>query len=203
MRLLSKENLLALCYAYVSYLFRGKNVQEKIKTIYLFGSVARGDFDKESDIDIFIDIEKTNEIFIKKASDNALRKLYAIEGKKWELKGVINPLAIKIGDISEWDLKESIIREGIILFGQSSAVGMQKYLLFSVILSKEPKKRIRIIRKLFGRMEKEYQEQGVVQKYNGRILSPRVFIVPAIALKEVTHFLAEEKVQYAFEEIWK
>lgn len=187
----------------MSYLFREKNIEPKIKTIYLFGSVARGDFDKESDIDLFIDIEKTNEEFIKKASEIALKRLYAIEGKKWELKGVINALAVKIGDISEWDLKESIIREGIILFGQSSAVGMQKYLLFSFLHSKEQKKRIYVIRKLFGRMEKEYQEQGVVQKYNGKFLSPRVFIVPALALKEITQFFAEEKVQYEFDEIWK
>lgn len=203
MRHLSRENLIALCYAYVSYLFREKNIQEKIKTIYLFGSVARGDFDKESDIDIFIDIEKTNEAFIKKASQNTLKKLYAIEGKKWELKGILNPLAIKIGNLDEWDLKESITREGIILFTQSNATRMQKYLLFSFMPAKEPKKRIRIIRKLFGRMEKEYHEQGVVQKHNGKILSPRVFFVPSNALKEITSFFAEENVAYEFEEIWK
>ncbi|MEK6921996.1 MAG: hypothetical protein AABX82_08955, partial [Nanoarchaeota archaeon] len=120
-----------------------------------------------------------------------------------ELKEVGDLLAVKIGNLEEWDLKESILREGIILFGQSNATRMQKYLLFSLTLSKEPKKRIFVIRKLFGRMEKEYHEQGIVQKNKGKILSPRIFIVPAIALKEITQFLAEEKVQYEFEEIWK
>ncbi len=203
MKRLNKENLLALCYVYLSYLFREKNVQEKIKIIYLFGSVARGDFDKESDIDIFIDAEKRNEEFIKKASSRALKKMYAIEGKKWELKGILNPFAIKIGDLEEWDLKESIMREGIVFFGQSSATRMQKYLLFSFAVIKEPKKRIRVIRRLFGRMEKEYKEHGVVQKHNGKIISSRVFLVPASALKETTQFFAEEKVQYEFQEIWK
>ncbi|MBI5072978.1 nucleotidyltransferase domain-containing protein [Candidatus Woesearchaeota archaeon] len=200
---MDKENLLALCYVYVSYLFREKNVQEKIKIIYLFGSVARGDFDKESDIDVFIDVEKKNEGFIKRASQSALKKLYAIEGKKWELKGIVNPLAIKVGTLEEWDLRESIEREGIILFGQSSATKMQKYLLFSLIHPQAPKKRIYIIRTLFGRMEKEYSDQGLVQKYNGKILSPRIFIVPVLALKGITQFLAEEKVEYEIEEIWK
>lgn len=202
-RPLNRAKLIALGYAYLSYLFREKDIQEKIKAMYLFGSVARGDFDKESDIDIFIDVEKTNEAFIKKAHQSALKKLYAIEGKKWELKGIFNPFAIKIGNLDEWDLKESVIREGIILFSQSSGIKMQKYLLFSFAPITEAKKRIRVIRQLFGRMEKEYQEQGLVQKYNGKILSPRVFIVPALALKEITQFLAEEKVQYEFEEIWK
>lgn len=52
-------------------------------------------------------------------------------------------------------------------------------------------------------MEKEYQEQGVVQKYNGKIFSPHIFLVPVSALKEITQFFAEEKVQYEFDEIWK
>ncbi len=200
---MNRENLIAMCYAYVSYLFREKNVEDKIKKISLFGSVARGDFDKESDIDLFIDVEKKDEIVIKKTSQNALKKIYAIEGKKWELKGIVNLLSVKVGKLEEWDLKESIEREGIILFSQSIGTKMQKYLLFSFVPSKKQKERIRVIRKLFGRTEKEYQEQGLVQKYNGKIISPRVFIVPALALKEITQFLAAEKVHYEFEEIWK
>lgn len=200
---MNREGLFAMCYAYISYLFRERDIRKKIKTIYLFGSVARGDFDKESDIDIFIDLEKKNEALIKKSSSNALKKFYAIEGKKWELKGVINPLAIKMGNLDEWELKEGIVREGIILFGQSSASNMQKYLLFSFASIQEAKKRIRVIRKLFGRKEREYQEQGIVQKYNGKVLSSRIFFVPAFALKEITQFFAEEKISYEFEEVWK
>ncbi|MBI5002838.1 nucleotidyltransferase domain-containing protein [Candidatus Woesearchaeota archaeon] len=199
---MSRQDLIALCYVYVSYLFREK-IEDKISAIYLFGSVARGDFDKDSDIDIFIDIKKMDEAAIKRVSESALKKLYAIEGKKWELKGITNPLRVKVGSLDEWDLKESIEREGLIIFGQSTGSGMKKYLLFSFVPSKEPKKRARVLRKLFGRIEKEYIDQGVVQKQNGKILSPRVFIVPALALKEITQFLANERVEYKFEEIWK
>jgi len=110
---------------------------------------------------------------------------------------------IKIGDIDEWETKESITKEGIILFSQSSAPRMQKYLLFSFSHFKEPKKRIYVIRKLFGRVEKEYREQGLIQKYRGKVLSARAFIVPALALKEITQFLAQQKIPYEFEEFWK
>ena len=100
-------------------------------------------------------------------------------------------------------MKESIEREGIVLFGQSSARSMQKYLLFSLKPEKKQKKRVYVIRKLFGRREKEYTDKGLVQKHNGKIITSRVFFVPATALKEITQFLAQQKAEYEFEEIWK
>ena len=63
------------------------------------------------------------------------------------------------------------------------------------------KKRIKVIRALFGR--KEYKELGLVLKYHGKILNPRCFLISREGLKEVSSFLAREKVNFAFEEIWK
>lgn len=64
--ILHKESLFPYIYTYLGYLFREKNIFGKINRIFLFGSVARNDFDEQSDIDLFIDTEKKNEPELKK-----------------------------------------------------------------------------------------------------------------------------------------
>ncbi len=51
--MMKKNEIIAFSMEYASYLMR-KAIG--IETIILFGSVARGDFDKESDTDIFVNI---------------------------------------------------------------------------------------------------------------------------------------------------
>ncbi|KHO53526.1 MAG: hypothetical protein QT09_C0012G0023 [archaeon GW2011_AR18] len=79
---------------------------DNIKNIILFGSAARNEATKESDIDIFIDI-------------NAKEKEYSIEVKKiiekfyeskfyqnyWKIKGLDNSFNVIIGNINKWELK--------------------------------------------------------------------------------------------------
>jgi len=49
-------NLISYSIDFVSFLIQKTKSREKIKNIILFGSVARGEADRESDIDLFIDI---------------------------------------------------------------------------------------------------------------------------------------------------
>ncbi len=64
---MNRYELIAYAMDFCSFLLKSEMANE-IKKIILFGSVARGDFDSESDIDIFIDTEK------EKAVDNAAKK---------------------------------------------------------------------------------------------------------------------------------
>ena len=52
-------DLIAYAMDFSSFLIQ-KTSGEKIKNIILFGSVARGEAGKESDVDLFIDVTKTN-----------------------------------------------------------------------------------------------------------------------------------------------
>ena len=204
MTTLNKDTLFPYIYSYLSYLFREKNTITKINKIFLFGSVARNDFDVESDIDLFIDTEKKNEPEIEKKISLALKKFNQIEGKKWEFKGIKNTLSVKVGLLEEWELKESIEKEGMILYSTSSTPNsFRKYLLFTFSPIISPKKRVKVIRTLFGRQEKMYKDKGIVQKYEGKILSPRVFLISPDALNIVTTLFSKEKIDYSFEEIWK
>ncbi len=199
MKTLSRDDLLSLAFVFISYLFRETTIH--VQRIFLFGSVARGDFDEDSDIDLFIDTSKTFEQETSKKVERALKRFTLLEQKKWNLKGISNPLNVKVGVLKEWELQESVEKEGIVLYSPSVGSNLKKYFLFTLPALTPLKKRIKVIRMLFGR--KEYQVPGLVLKYHGKILDPRCFLISREGLKEVSSFLAREKVNFAFEEIWK
>lgn len=192
---------MAMTYSFLSYLLREEF--EKIKHVYLFGSVARGDYDEKSDIDLFIEVEPNDEKAIEKKVERALTRFYRIEGEKWRLKGMSHQISPRVGVLKEWQLKTSIEREGIVLYSPTFHSNLEKFLLFTISAIKPVKKRIKVIRTLFGRREAGYKEEGLVHKFKGKILDPRTFIVSADGLREITSYLAKEKAEFRFEEIWK
>ncbi len=200
---MNREELIAKSYAWLSYLFQDGRIKDKVRRIYLFGSVARNDFDETSDIDLFIDVEKKNEAGVQKSVQRSRARFLNIEGEKWRLKGRGQELVVKVGFPDEWELKSALEREGILLYSSTAESKFQKYVLFSLAPISSPAKRIKIIRALWGRKEQGYIIPGLVQRCGGRIISSRVFLVPSQALKEVSSFLAKEKVIFAFEEMWQ
>lgn len=201
MKKLSKEERFAYAYAYLSYLFRGE--KPKIRRIFLFGSIARGDFDEKSDLDLFLDVDKKDEKRLTKMAERALNRFQEVEGEKWRLKGIQNKISIKVGFLEDWKLKESVEKEGIILYSTAASSNLQKFLLFNLEPITPIKKRIKVVRKLFGRKETGYKDSGLVAEYKGKILNPRSFIVSYEGLGKITAFLSKEKVRFSFEEIWR
>ncbi len=201
MKKLSKKELMAKAYSFLSYLLREEF--EKIKHIYLFGSVARGDYDETSDIDLFIEVEPNDEKPIEKKVGRALARFSRIEGEKWRLRGLSQQIIPQVGALQEWQLKTSIEREGIVLYSPTFHSNLEKFLLFTLSTIRPVKKRIRVIRALFGRRESGYKDEGLIHKFKGNLLDPRTFVVSASGLHEITSYLAKEKVQFRFEEIWK
>ena len=55
--MIERKSLIGYAAGFVSFIMDSR-VGEDINRIILFGSVARGDFGKKSDIDLFIDTEK-------------------------------------------------------------------------------------------------------------------------------------------------
>ena len=56
---INKSDLISYASNFVSFLLKYE-ISNEINKIILFGSVATGSFDKESDIDLFIDIKEKN-----------------------------------------------------------------------------------------------------------------------------------------------
>lgn len=177
-----------------------------IDEIILFGSVARGDATKESDVDLFFNVKnKETTDKIEKELKILLDKFYKSKiAEIWFLKGIKNDIKINVGKLGEWGLKRSIISEGIVLYGKykESPEKMKGFVYFSLSPIKDITKRNRVLRKLFGRREKSYSTEGIVSKIGGKKFSALSFIVPSNYSQEIIKLLSAEKINYRFFEFW-
>ena len=141
-------NLIAYAQDFSSFLLQNTKKPNKIEKIILFGSIVRGEAEKSSDIDIFIETRDKIEI------ENLKKKFYeSIKFRKyWSLLGIKNEIHCEAGILDEWqDLEKSLIAQGIILYGKykTQKQGNPNY-LFSVEQGKDRNKNISIWRRLYG-----------------------------------------------------
>ena len=184
----------------LSFLFLDSTMPH-INQIYLFGSAVRGELEKESDIDIFIDTKA--EALVEKAAKAALSRFAASKDyEKWKQFQFTYPISLQIGNLSEWQVKSSITAEGILLYAQyGEQVEGERKVLFTLVLPKQKKKYLRVVRTLFGRGEEGYKDQGLVAKVGGERLGSQVFIVPQLERKTIEVHLQKEKVEYRMKEM--
>jgi len=88
---MEKNNLISYAMDFASHLL---SKEENINRIILHGSVARDDFDEESDVDLFIDADEKLGKKINKILDNYYKTK---KFKEWELKNIINPISVITG----------------------------------------------------------------------------------------------------------
>ena len=199
----SKYELIAYANAFVSFIL--PKVPD-VKEIILFGSAARGESAKDSDVDLFFNIaDKEKENRIKGMADKELEKFYKSKiAEVWFLRGIKNSIRVNVGKLDEWKLKRSIISDGICLYGKykETPKGLKEFVLFNLKPIKNIAKRNKVIRQLFGRKEKAYFTEGIIKKLNGRKLSASSFTVSLEYAHQIIKLLGEEKVNYSFFEIW-
>jgi predicted nucleotidyltransferase len=203
MKNLNYKELRAYASAFVSFILPKI---EDVSEIILFGSTARGEADKKSDIDLFFNIENTEkEVEIKKAVESELKKFYKSKiAETFFLRGIKNQIKINAGKLENWKLKRSIISDGIILYGKyrEAPKNMKGYVYFNISPIKNIAKRNRIIRKLFGRKEKKYSLKGILDEISGKKFSSSAFIVPKEKSNNIIELLGREKVSYKLFELW-
>ena len=108
---------------------------DNIEKIVLYGSVAKEEETKESDVDLFIEIKKRS-----KRLEKEIRLLEndfynSREASLFKLKGIQNKFSIKIGILSEWkELYRSIASTGIVLFGPYEATAFPSCLKQHMII---------------------------------------------------------------------
>ena len=94
---------------FASYLLKNLNNINNINKIILFGSAAKNELNKESDVDIFIDVNKENNSFNNQIE--ALLKFFydTNEALYFRTKGIDNKINIIVSKLEKWkDLKKSI-----------------------------------------------------------------------------------------------
>ena len=202
---MKQNRLIAYAMDFASFLME-RLEPVKVNSIILFGSVARGDYDKISDVDIFVDIEE------KSLSNNFLQNIIedfykSIKFEKyWKLLGITNPISCKAGILDEWELKRSILAHGIVLYGPYKGKTGTHYVLFLIEVEGPRKEQVRVWRKLYGyrqkTKQKTYISPGIVQENGGQKLSPASFLVPGINVQSVVDFLINNQVKYRMMDIW-
>ncbi len=201
---MKKENLIAYAMNFASFLLDDP-VSTQINSIILFGSVARGNFDKESDIDIFIDTTKD----IEKEAKKILSLFLASEvNNKWILKGLKNDISIKVGELKKWKLQRDIISDGIILYDKIKSVPEKAdyYLLIRPTFKKfKFSKKVKLWRKLYGYKQKVgqkiYTTKGLVEKFSATRIENGI-LIPMKNKQEILDFFNIEKVEYTVNELW-
>lgn len=202
---MNKFELISYGMEFCSFLLRS-NVADKIDRIILFGSVARGDFDKESDIDIFVDSKSK----IEQEVNKVLKSFDASEvNEKWRLKGVKNPISIKVGYLEKWKLKRSVLSDGITLYGKYRDMpkDVRYYLLLSLDFSGfKRNKKISVWRKLYGYKQKiglkSYVLKGLLSELGGKKIDKGVIVVPSENKDKIIGFLKKYKIKHSINEIW-
>lgn len=202
---MDRETLISYSESFVSFLLDSR-ISKKIDRIILFGSVARGDFDRESDIDIFVDTDKD----IGRDIERVLNLFKESETyKKWRLRGVKNEISLKTGKLEKWSLRRDVLSNGIILYGKYKEIPQDAryYLMIKLNFRRmNRKEKVRLWRKLYGYTQKvgpkTYNIRGLIDELGGQKLEKSVVVVPMEKRSEIIRFLNTNKVKYTVNEIW-
>ncbi|MBI2145848.1 nucleotidyltransferase domain-containing protein [Candidatus Woesearchaeota archaeon] len=196
-------NALAYCFDLLSFIFQNPDAGRRIKSVYLFGSAVRGELEKSSDIDLFIECEKEDEKQVRSLVDSGILKFTVSQDyQKWKLFRFTYPFSVQIGQVAEWELKLSIASEGILLYNRAGILSAgERQVLFMINYSKKKKEYIKVRRLIFGRDESYYRGTGLLHKYKGQRISANVFIVPQEYQGQMIEVLSKEKVLFSMKEI--
>ncbi|MBI2575636.1 nucleotidyltransferase domain-containing protein [Candidatus Woesearchaeota archaeon] len=200
---MKKNDLVAYASSFASFLLKR---QQQIRRIILFGSVARGDFDKESDIDLFIETdEPKNEI------QNVLELYEKSQGSRnFRLEGIENTIVLKAGKLEEWpSLRRSMQSGGIVLYGPFNELPekLQHCLQIRIVAGARIRsEKIKLWRLVYGYNQKvgkkSYRSQGMVGKCGGKKIAPGIFFVPIENSYEIESFLKEKKIEFKATEVY-
>ena len=205
---MNRHKLLAYAQSFLSFVFSDKQLwrPQKIKSVILFGSVARGDFRKESDIDIFFEVVNEKDIeSVRKSIETLLLQFSKSElQKQWILRGIKNEIKPFVSTLDKTtDLQKSLVADGIVLFGEyKKDTKLSHYMLFTFNPIEDKNKRYRIDRYLFGRREKGREKEGIVKEVVGIKIDSRTFIIPSQQSLDISSKLKKEKINFKIYDIW-
>lgn len=206
------KNMFPYIFDYISIIFENVEIKKYVKRIILFGSVATGEHDKESDIDLFIDVPKNKIKRIEKIIKYTEKRFYTISKNKWSLSSINNPIKCIIGGLQEprWkEIKSEIISTGILLYGKFEVLPkkLSHYSLFTYSLSRlQQKEKMKFLRKFFGykstKEGKEYIQEGFLIGIGGKKLTSNSLLIPVEKSRQVQKLFNLFKITPEIREVW-
>lgn len=203
-------NNLIISYAmdFSSFLIQNLEISDinKINSIILFGSAARGDAKETSDVDIFIEVIEENKKLYEKIMNIKNNFFNSMKFKKyWALIGIKNEIQIIIGNINNWKLKNSMPGNSIIFYQRYSPKlesGTNKTILSWEVI-KNNSHRVMLNKKLFGYNYYNKRYKGLIETYHGKKIGANVILIPTdylnLFIKEFHKFNIPVKINTIFE----
>jgi len=155
---------------------------ERIRNIPLFGSGARAEYTKQSDIDIFFEVSENMES-VEKEVIHASEEFYSSVKNKgyWKLKGFRQIFSCKVGNQAIWgNIYPALLSDGVVLYGKycsSEIRGSNQALLFWENIPSSTA-RINLCRILNGYTARGKKYPGMLKRYDSVRLSKGSVLVP-------------------------
>ena len=182
---------------FVSFLLNNIKNNSNIERIILFGSVAKEEETKDSDIDLFIEIKKRTINFEKEIREIENKFYQSRENLLFKTREIENKITIKIGFLKDWkDLYKSIASTGIILYGPYEAKELPTNVKHNIIIywDKIEINRGAFLNKIYGFKIKDKYYPGLLKKFTGIKIGKSSIMIPSIYKKEIFELLKKHKV---------
>lgn len=207
---MNQKLVISYIYDFLSHIFEEKI---SLRKVIVFGSVARNEFDKNSDIDLFIEPAQKSKIKEIETKVKEIKKRFESEKEHtWKLKNIDYPIKEIIGDLDSpmWKvLKEDLISNGIMLYGKYEELPkkIKHYVLINYSLKNlKQKKKMQFSRKLFGysikKNKKLYEQEGIIQQTNARKIAKNILLIPLEEITGIKKLFDDFKVKMEMREVW-
>lgn len=179
---------------------------KKIKSVILFGSVARGNAEEESDVDLFFDTDspKKIQLFLRSKLNQAAEDFYLTnKALEFRLGGIENEISLKVGSLEEWpDLAQSISSNGIILYKKytNKPPGLKSYSIFS--WKKPGKSKGALLNKFYGYKVGKKTYEGLIQKTKSIKIGSGTIMVPSEKRDLFIEVMEKYKIGYSRYDVW-
>ncbi|MEN6292095.1 MAG: nucleotidyltransferase domain-containing protein, partial [Methanobacterium sp.] len=185
-----------------------------LESVVLFGSAARGEMHKKSDVDILLIFNANHDPEI--GDEGSL--VHKISGEVEKEYHMDNPFSFvfmnKMDELDSEFLWE-VAKDGVVLYTlPGSILGKEEYLQPSAFISYTfsnlpAKDKMFVKRKLYGYKVKSVHDgkeyvnegKGIVQQY-GKKMGRATFLIDDSHVDEVLDLFQEKKVQYKISKIW-
>ena len=188
---------------FVSYFLSKIKKVKQINNIILFGSAAKNEATKASDIDVFIDVGKKTKI-LENEAESILNDFYkSREALLFKVHGVKNKINLVIGKLEGWkDLKESIESTGIVLYGHYIASAHRGKKQSIISWNKVEKNRGAFLNKLYGFKTRNKRYKGLIEMLGGKKLGKSTIMVPVEHREKITELLRRYRVDAQIIEVY-
>ncbi|MBS3077247.1 nucleotidyltransferase domain-containing protein [Candidatus Pacearchaeota archaeon] len=190
--------LISYALDFSSFILQNIKEKEKIKSIILFGSAARGTADRESDIDIFIDVIENEKKLEKEIKTITGQFFNSMKFKNyWKPLGIENEINVIVGYLEKWKLKDSLPGSAVTLYQKYTMqlAGGKNNILLSWGAIQPNAKRVALNKKLFGHKHYKTIYKGLLEQYKGIKLGANVIIIPLEHLPVFEKIFRSYKIQ--------